>query len=231
MHTAAKVMLILGSITTVIGAIMFALGAVAIDYDPIGDAEWKGESGTFTDDPSAIYGVYSLAPSCDDISYTIVDGDGVSAISHSECDDSTQNVDGYIYLGSLWSVGPYSIDSTQTVYISDLGDEVGEAAGGIMTILGSFGALCCGGFMLLFGVIFALTLNEGPKVTIIGPGGVQMQAGQTMAGQFPQPVQQQAPMQQQYQQPVHQQPVQQQPVQQQPVQQHPFDQQPPQGGF
>ena len=68
--------------------------------------------------------------------------------------------------------------------------------------------MCCGGFMLLLGGIFALTLKE-PGVVMVGPGGMPLQQNQMLGAQYPQPVQQQytqQPVQQQYaQQPVQQQ--------------------------
>lgn len=252
MHTAVKVMLILGTLTTVGGIILMAVGTSAIvDYDPIEDAEWEGTSGTFVGDSNVDYSVYSKVSSCDEITYTINHANnGESAIDQEyECNDSTQEMDGYIYLGYLTTSfsegdGSYTVESTHTVYLSDTMSELGDVAVGFGAVIASWGTICCGVFMLILGGIFALTVTE-PKMVVINQGGMPMQQGQMMAAQYPQPVQQQyaqQPVQQQYtQQPVQQQPVQQQPVQQnpfgqppvqqQPVQENPFDQQPPQGGF
>jgi len=261
MHTAVKVMLILGTLTTVGGIILMAVGASAIaDYDPIEDAVWEGTSGTFVGDSNVDYWVYSKVSSCDEITYTINHANnGESAINQEyECDDSTQEMDGYISLGYLTTSysegdGSYTVESTHTVYLSDTMSELGDVAVGFGAVFASWGTICCGVFMLILGGIFALTITE-PKMVVINQGGMPMQQGQMMAAQYPQPVQQQyaqqpvqqqyaqQPVQQQYtQQPVQQQPVQQQPVQQnpfgqppvqqQPVQENPFDQQPPQGGF
>ncbi|MGY8728935.1 MAG: hypothetical protein ACKVKS_06900 [Candidatus Poseidoniales archaeon] len=208
MHTASKVMLILGAVITVAGIVMFAVGSSAVAWDPIGDAEWEGKSGTFNDDATLVYSVYSEASSCDSITYTILDGDNSAAVNQEyDCDDSTQSADGYIYLGSLWSVGPYTIDSTETVYISDSFGDIEEAAGGFLAVLGSFGVLCCGGFFLLLGGIFALTLKDPAVVMVAGGVPQQMMGAQQYAQpmqmqQQVAPVQQQAaPVQQQYQQP------------------------------
>ena len=222
MHAVAKVMLALGTITTIVGIVIFAAGSSA-SFDPTEDHEWKGKTGTFNDDTSQMYSVYSSASSCDSITVSILDGDGDSAIETYECDDSTQSEDGYIYLGLLASTGPYTVDSTETVYISTWGEELEEAAGGFFAVIGSFGVICCGAFMLMFGTIFALTLTP-PSSVVILPAGVQQQTmvvqQQTMQQQYPP----QQPVQQQYsQQPV----VAQAP----PVQQQYQDQPPPQGGF
>ena len=96
MHTASKVMLILGAVITVAGIVMFAVGSSAVAWDPIGDAEWEGKSGTFNDDATLVYSVYSEASSCDSITYTILDGDNSAAVNQEyDCDDSTQSADGY----------------------------------------------------------------------------------------------------------------------------------------
>ena len=227
MHTLTKVMLILGALTTVSGIVLFAGGAAVVDagIDPIGNAEWEGTTGTFDGSYDNFYQVYSEAPSCDSLTYTINDVNGDTSTYDWECDDGMYNESGYITIGSLGGYGPYSIESSEKLYISDSLEDVGEAVGGFFAILASWGVMCCGGFMLLLGGIFALTLKE-PGVVMVGPGGMPLQQNQMMGAQYPQPVQQQYA-----QQPVQQQPVQQNPFGQPPVQQTPFDQQPPQGGF
>jgi hypothetical protein len=151
------------------------------------------------------------------------------------------NESGYISIGSLSGYGPYSIESSEKLYISDSFEDVGEVVGGFFAILASWGVMCCGGFMFVLGGIFALTLKE-PGVVMVGPDGMPVQQGQMMGSQYPQPVQSQQYAQQPVQQqpvqqstfgqpPVQQQPVQQSPFGQPPAQQSPFDQQPPQGGF
>ena len=216
MHTATKVMLILGGLITVIGLVMFFGGAAAAEFDPIGDSEWDGKSGTFNGENDKWYGAYAEVSSCDDIEYNITDSDGDSVASSdddewgwgSDCDDSTAANDGYVTLGSWDSSyypAPYSVSSTETVYIADVGEEVGEAVGGAMAWLFSWGVMCCGGFFLLLGGIFALTLKEGgDTVVVVNQGGMQqpiMMATGMAAPQYDQPAQYQAPVQQEYQQP------------------------------
>ena len=237
MHTLAKVMLILGALTTVAGIVLFAAGSVAIDaaIDPIGNAEWEGTTGTFDGSYDNNYEVYSEAPSCGSLTYTINDVNGDTSTYDWECDDGMYNESGYISIGSLGGYGPYSIESSEKLYISDSLEDVGEAVGGFFAILASWGVMCCGVFMFVLGGIFALTLKE-PGVVMVGPGEMPLQQNQMMGAQYPQPVQSQQyaqqPVQQQYaQQPAQQSPFGQPPVQQQPAQQSPFDQQPPQGDF
>lgn len=212
MHTATKVMLILGGVLTVIGIVMWVGGAAALEFDPIGDSEWEGKSGTFDGESDIWYGAYAEASSCDDITYSVTDSDGDEVVTsdegdwgYVECDDSTYAEDGYIYLGSWDSSiypAPYSVSSSETIYIADIGEELGEAGGGILAILGSWGLLCCGGFFLLLGGIFALTLKEGgDTVVVVNQAQQPMMATGMAAPQYDQPAQYQAPVQQQYQQP------------------------------
>jgi len=197
MHTASKVMLILGAVITVAGIVMFVGGSAAIDSDPIADSEWSGSTGTFSPESDSIYTVMSTVSSCDEITYTIeeVDGSGwADSIDNDNCDDSMYSVNGYITLGSLWNYADYSVNSTQTVYMYDSLGELGEDVGGFMAVLGSFGVLCCGGFFLLLGGIFALTLKDPAVIMVAGGVPQQMMGAQPMQ-------QQAAPVQQQYQQP------------------------------
>jgi hypothetical protein len=205
MHTATKVMLILGGIFAIIGVIMWVMGAAALEYDPIGDAEWSGKDGNFNGESDAWYNGYAEVDSCDDITYTVTDADGGTVMSSdgmwSSCNDDTASADGYVSLGMGFSDSepmPWSVDSSHTIYFSDTGEEAGEAAGGIMSILGSWGMLCCGGFFLLLGGIFALTLKEGGDTVVVVQGGAQqpMMAATGMAApQYEQPVQYQQPPQ------------------------------------
>lgn len=213
MHTATKVMLILGGVLTVIGIVMWVGGAAALEFDPIGDSEWDGKSGTFDGESDIWYGAYAEGTSCDGLTYNITDTDGDSVASsddsmwgYNDCDDSSAAADGYIFLGSwdssTWP-GPYSVTSSETVYIADIGEEIGEAGGGILAIIGSWGLLCCGGFFLLLGGIFALTLKEGGDTVVVVNQAQQpmMMATGMAAPQYDQPAQYQAPVQQEYQQP------------------------------
>jgi len=229
MHTAAKVMLSLGVVFCVIGGAMWFGGAAAVEYDIEDDNVYEGTGGSwdFVDDD--IYTVYAKkGTQCDDFTATMTDSNGSTGgifyanIAIYDCDDwELDEEDGFINIGYINAdTGVYSMDSTDTIYIMALGDEVGEAVGGFMAILASWGVLCCGAFFLLLGGIFALTMKSGDQQVIIQQQQVPMMGATHMA----------AP---QYQQPVQQQPVQQQPVQQQPVQQQqPQEyQQPPQGGL
>jgi len=219
MHTAAKVMLSLGGVTTVIGIIMFVVGGMGMDFDPMDDNLYEGKSGTFNGDAEVWFGVYTEA-SCGSAEVSITNSTGAEVVTTGGfidyCDEDEEL--GVNYLGGWYSSSSetYQINSSVTIAIADEGEYLEEAVGGFFAVLGSFGILACGGCFLLLGLIFALTMKSGdPQVIIQQQQQVPMMGATHMA----------AP---QYQQPVQQQPVQQQPVQQQQPQEY---QQPPQGGL
>ena len=226
MHTAAKVMLSLGLVFCVIGGALWAIGDDAIEYDIEDDNVYEGTGGSwdFVDDD--LYTVYAKkGTKCDGFNATMTDSNGSTGgmfypnIVLYDCDNwELDEADGFINIGYINADddGAYSMDSTDTIYIMALGDEVGEVVGGFMAIVASWGVLCCGAFFLLLGGIFALTMKSGDQQVII-----QQQQQVPMMGA----THMEAP---QYQQPVQQQLVQQQPVQQQQPQEY---QQPPQGGL
>ena len=58
MHTAGKVLLILGGIITAIGIGITVMGAASAELDPNTENEYKGTSGTFTVPGDDVYGIY-----------------------------------------------------------------------------------------------------------------------------------------------------------------------------
>ena len=130
-------------------------------------------------------------------------------IEINDCEDwDTEDIDGFIYIGYIGANDPgiYSMDSSSKIYIIGAGEELGEAIGGGLAILGSWGVLCCGGFFLLLGGIFALTLKKAePQVVVVNqaaPAFAAPAATHMAAPQYEQPQQyQQVQQPQQYQQP------------------------------
>jgi hypothetical protein len=185
------------------------------------DADFIGKSGTWDFDGGDWYIVYvkdnvdcdGFSASMTDSNGNSTDGWGTGNIALTDCAyvDSTGDPDGFMAIGSVTAddAGTYSMSSSSTMYISGVGEELGEAVGGFMAMLGGIGIICCGGFFLLLGGIFALTLKEsGDTVVVVNQDGMQqpMMATGMAAPQYDQPVQyqppvQEAPVQQEYQQP------------------------------
>ncbi len=201
MHTATKVMLILGGVITVIGIIMFVVGGMGMDFDPMNDNLYEGKSGTFEGSAEVWYGVYT-EQSCDSSDVQVLNSDGEDELQWSSCTEDEEL--GLTYLGGWYSSSSdtYTVSSNVDLAIADEGEYLEEAVGGFFAVVGSFGVLCCGGFFLLLGGIFALTLKEGgDTVVVVNQAQQPMMATGMAAPQYDQPAQYQAPVQQEYQQP------------------------------
>ena len=215
MHTAGKVLLIIGGIITAIGVVMIVGGAASAGLNPESENVWEGTSGDFLIPDDDIYGIYASASvSCDQI----IDGDGTGTISISiemdkdddgvvedyfnkDCEYNSEDDyldDDYQRVGSISWLWPsadagdtVTINSDVKIYIVGDIEAFGDAVGGGLTALGGILVAVCGGVILLIGLILALTLKT--KDPVIMQQG-QMMGGQMMAGQMP--MQQQMPAQQ-----------------------------------
>ena len=223
MHTAGKVLLIIGGLLTAIGIGITVIGAASAGLDPSSENVGEGKSFTLTIPDDDIYGVYTKASvNCDAIGDTItisiVDSDGTEQFSkgceYNEEDDYLD--DDYQRVGDIsWFLGVdagdvVTIDSDVQVYIVGDIEALGDAVGGFLAAGLGIVIAVCGGVILLIGIILALTLKSKDPVVVMQQGG-QMMGGQMMQ----QPVQQMQQPVQQMQQPVQQM---QQPVQQMPQQ-------------
>ena len=214
MHTAGKVLLIIGGVLTAIGIGITVMGAASASLDPSSENAAEGTSFTFTIPDDDIYGVYTKASvNCDalgddDIMIT-KSGDPDTNYFNKDCEyneDDDYLDDGYQRVGSISWLYPgtdagdvMTIDSDVKIYIVGDIEAFGDAVGGIFAAAGGILIAVCGGVILLIGIILALTLKSKEPVVVMQQGG-QMMGGQVMQ----QPVQ---PMQQ-MQQPVQQMPQQ-----------------------
>jgi hypothetical protein len=209
MHTAGKVLLILGGIITVIGIVITVLGAASAELDPSSENEFSGSSGTFTVPGDDAYGIYvKSSVNCETFTMTLEDSEGLDyfekGCEHDNSDDLVD--DDYIYVGNVeyWSTAPgdqLEVTAPTTIYIVGEFEAVGDAAGGFLAAAGGILIAICGGVILLIGIILALTLKSKEPVVMMQQGG-QMMGGQMMQ----QPMQQMQQPVQQMQQPVQQMP-------------------------
>ena len=213
MHTAGKVLLIIGGVITVLGIVMIVGGAASAGLDPESENVWEGKTGSFTIPDDDIYGVYTSASvNCDQIGSSgttisiTLNGDEKfeKACEFNEEDDYLD--DDFQRVGDIaWFIGgveageTVTIDSDVTIYIVGDIDALGDAAGGFLAAAGGVLIAICGGVILLIGLILALTLKT--KDPVMMQQG-QMMGGQMMAGQMP----------------MQQMPAQQMPAQQMPAQ-------------
>ena len=221
MHTAGKVLLIIGGVITVLGIAITVMGAASAELDPSKENEWEGTDGPFTIPSDDIYGVYTKGSvDCNAIGSTITieitkdaGTDSATDVFEKECENNTEDDyldDDYQRVGTIeWLIMTNAgdeviIDSDVEIYIVGDIEAFGEAVGGIFAAAGGILIAICGGVILLIGLILALTLKTKDPV-IVQQG--QMMGGQMMAGQMP--------MQQM---PAQQMPMQQMPAQQMPAQ-------------
>ena len=232
---------------------MFIGGAEVAEVDYENDSAFRGKTGTWDYVDDDFYIVYVRGSvSCESFSATMTNSSGETTdgdffetpfLDKYDCEDIDMT---NVSAGSFYNIGyisatengTYSISTSDEIFVIGALQEFGEALGGVMAMLGSFGVLCCGAFFLLLGGIFALTLKTAEPTLVMVTNaanpmmpGMAMPATQMAQPQMQQPVQYQQPAQTQMAQPQYQQPGQPaQPVQpaQQPPQQY---QQPPQGGL
>jgi hypothetical protein len=196
-------LLILGGIITVIGIVMIVGGAAAASFDPTEENVMSGTSGSFDGADSGLgFSIWvSEDVPCEDFSIEIYKQGETDNQWTDDCwlyassDDDA--VDDYYEVASFGLFddygGTYTVtNASHTVYITDSGEEVGEAVGGFFAALGGVLVAICGGVLLLIGLILALTLKSKEPAVIVQQGG-QMMGGQMMqqpAQQMQQPVQQ-----------------------------------------
>ena len=221
MHTAGKVLLIIGGLLTAIGIGITVMGAASAGLDPSSENAAEGTSFTFTIPDDDIYGVYTSASvNCDQIGDSISieitksDGNGgTTDVFDGDCEYNEEDDyldDDYQRVGSISWLWPgteagdvVTINSDVKVYIVGDIDALGDAVGGVLAAGLGIVIAVCGGVILLIGIILALTLKSKDPVVVMQQGG-QMMGGQMMQ----QPMQQMQQPVQQMQQPVQQMPQQ-----------------------
>ena len=185
MHVAGKVFLGLGAVLLVLGIVMAGLGGSALedvgDVDVEGKTVWNGQEGVFSYDGKDTLMVFVPdTVRCDEFTITF---SNESVTTESRMDACTEDgsapegyaddPDGWYHMGTFgWAgeaAGDYTLNASTEVNLLPmwevLGEELGEAAGGIMGILGGVGLSGCGVCFLLLGGILAIALNDPKEAT------------------------------------------------------------------
>ena len=187
MHVAGKVFLGIGAVLLVLGLVMAGLGGNALD--DVGDVDveaktvWSGEEGTFTYDGRDTLMVFVPdTVRCDEFTITFSNESGNTTTKMDGCtedgsapEDYEDDPDGWYHMGTFgWegeSAGDYTLEANTEVNLLPMwevvGEELGEAAGGIMGILGGVGLSGCGVCFLLLGGVLAIVLKEPKEPTQI----------------------------------------------------------------
>ena len=186
MHIAGKVFLGLGVVFLVIGMVMAGGGRQSLgdvgDVDVEGKTEWSGQNGVFsydTDDQMMVF--VSDTVRCDEFTITFSNDSGNTPTEMDGCTEDgsapeghEDDPSGWYHMGTFgWteSKGDYNVTASHEVRLLPMwevvGEEVKEALGGFMGILGGVGLSGCGGCSLLLGGILAIVLKDPKEPTQI----------------------------------------------------------------
>ena len=182
MHKSGKVLMIIGGVICLVGVIGFVGAGAALD--PGTSNTFSGTSGEFYND-DLFYSIYTLEGTCESLTVTLtnVDSGLTYDVLHPDgfftknCVSGEENdIGDYIYVGKvepLSPVGAYTVNASSIIYITDDAEAVGGVLAGAGIGMISF---CCGGGVILLGIILGLTIKDNNPETIImqQPGAVPM---------------------------------------------------------
>jgi hypothetical protein len=191
MHIAGKIFLVLGTLITLVGVVMTIGGGSSLsdvgDWEVDEKSSFSGNEGTtdyYFEDRDEMMIMVSDDVRCDEFIITMTNETGENHIEVNCEDDGEKPIgweddpDGWYHMASIsaWSYekGDYTIESNENYELVGLweviGDEIGDAAGGVLAAVGGVGTACCGVFFLILGGVFALVLKEPKKTQITGAG-------------------------------------------------------------
>ena len=187
MHVAGKVFLVLGAVFLLLGIVMSGLGKNALDdvggVDVEGKTVWSGLEGDFSYDGRDTLMVFVPdTVRCDEFTITFSNDSGPTETKMDACTEDgsapeghADDPDGWYHMGTFgWegeSAGDYTLQANTEVNLLPMweviGEELGEAAGGFMGILGGVGLSGCGVCFLVLGGILAIVLKDPKEATQI----------------------------------------------------------------
>ena len=186
MHVVGKVFLGIGAVLLVLGIVMGGLGGSALedvgDVDVEGKTVWNGQDGTFYYDNTDEMMVFVRdTVRCDEFTVTITNESDEDVYRGDECTSDgampagyADDPDGWYHMGSFgWdqTEGDFDIDASHEIHLLGtwdvIGEELGEAAGGFLSILGGVGLSGCGICFLVLGGILAIALKDPKEATQI----------------------------------------------------------------
>ena len=187
MHIAGKVFLGLGVLLIVLGLVMAGGGRDSLgdvgDWDPEEKSEFSGTTGVSSYTYPGMDKIVMVRDNvrCDEFTIDMTNQTGENHVK-VDCEDDGEkprewedDPSGWYHMASIspweYSSGEYTIEANADYEIVDtwevLGEELGEAAGGLMGILGGVGLSGCGVCFLVLGGILALVLNDPKEATQI----------------------------------------------------------------
>ena len=186
MHVAGKVFLGLGAVLLVLGLVMAGGGRDSLgdvgDWDPEEKSEFSGTEGSLSYTyPGGMDKIVMVRDNvrCDEFTIDMTNQTGENHVG-VDCEDDGEkprgwedDPPGWYHMATIspweYSSGEYTIEAGADYEIVDawevLGEELGEAAGGLMGILGGVGLSGCGVCFVLLGGILALVLKDPKEAT------------------------------------------------------------------
>ena len=199
MQTAAKVTLGIGGLMLVIGILLTALGARGISsiegFSVEDETVWSGSSGVYVHQDSSeccLLIFVSDDVRCDEFDLEV--SGGGAWYEHDWCTDDgklpsghADDPEGWLHMGFVRGLeGGASYEFTSRDEITAVPESVvveiiEDAIGGFLGAMGGGSCACCGIFILLIGLVMALTMkDEVPTTYQVDAEGrvIQIQGGQ-----------------------------------------------------
>ncbi len=199
MQTAAKVTLGIGGLMLVIGILLTALGARGISsvesFSVEEETVWSGSSGAYVHTDSSEWGLLIFVSDdvrCDEFDLEVSGGD--AWYKHDWCTDDgklpsghADDPEGWLHMGTVSGLEDgASYEFTSRWEVSAVPERVvveifEDAIGGAIGAMGGGSCACCGIFILLIGLVMALTMkDEVPTTYQVDAEGrvIQIQGGQ-----------------------------------------------------
>lgn len=162
------------------------------DWEVDEKSSFSGNEGTtdyYFEDRDEMMIMVSDDVRCDEFIITMTNETGENHIEVNCEDDGEKPIgweddpDGWYHMASIsaWSYekGDYTIEANENYELVGMweviGDEIGDAAGGVLAAIGGVGTACCGVFFLILGVVFALVLKDPKKTQITGAGSFSVE--------------------------------------------------------
>ncbi len=199
MQTPAKVTLGIGGLMLVIGILLTALGARGISsvesFSVEEETVWSGSSGAYVHTDSSEWGLLIFVSDdvrCDEFDLEVSGGD--AWYKHDRCTDDgklpsghADDPEGWLHMGTVSGLeygASYEFTSSWEVSAvpeSVVVEIIEDAIGGAIGAMGGGSCACCGIFILLIGLVMALTMkDEVPTTYQVDAEGrvIQIQGGQ-----------------------------------------------------
>jgi hypothetical protein len=181
MQTLAKVTLGIGGVMLAIGILLTILGARGLssveDFSVEDETVWSGSSGVYVNEESGEWGLLIFVSDevrCDEFDLTVSNDDGGQARYEADwCVEDgklpsgyADDPEGWLHMGSVRDIEygvSYEFTSNEEVSVVPervVVEIIEDAIGGAVGAMGGGSCACCGFFILLLGLILALTMKD-----------------------------------------------------------------------